>query len=62
MAVVWFLSKTMEIIWQTRKSRKQIALLKFIAMLEAETEILMKTKHEKSAKAIYSAINFDVHI
>ena len=59
--VLWFLSKTLEIIWQTRKTRKQIPLLKFIAILEAEIELLMKTKYKKSANIIHSAINFDVH-
>ena len=61
-AVAWFLTTVLNIVWQTRQSRKPVSVTKIRAYIGAEVTIMGKTNStmRNTAKTIEAAINFTV--
>ena len=59
--VLWFLSTVFSYIWKCRTRRKTVTLIQTRTTIEAEVNILKKTKFKQSFELIESEINFVIY-
>ena len=58
LAVLSFLATAFQIIWNTRQLRKEMSIFRIRSLIEAEVSVLSRTKYQRSAQIIESALNF----